>query len=283
MSAAGPVLEVEDLVVRYGDVVALDGATLRLDAGRICGLVGVNGSGKSTLLKAIMGTVRAGSGRVRLLGATPEQARRRAAVAWVPQSEDVDWAFPVSVRDVVMTGRYGHLGLARRPRRADHDAVDRALAALRLEGLAGRQIGELSGGQRKRVFVARALAQEARLLLLDEPFAGVDAASQATITRLLRDLAAQGTTALVATHDLAGLRTLCDEAVLLYRRVLAHAAPEEVLRPEMLALAFGDDAATEAVPPAHAASDAAPAPVPAPAAPAAAPAAPVPAPAEEAS
>ncbi|MEE6272877.1 metal ABC transporter ATP-binding protein [Georgenia wangjunii] len=240
MSAAGVVLEVEDLVVRYGDVLALDGATLRLGAGRVCGLVGVNGSGKSTLLKAVMGTVRADAGRVRLLGGTPEQARRRAAIAWVPQSEDVDWAFPLSVRDVVMTGRFGHLGMTRRPRRADHDAVTHALGALGLDDLAGRQIGELSGGQRKRVFVARALAQEARIMLLDEPFGGVDAVSQATITTILRDLAAQGTSALVATHDLAGLRELCDEAVLLHRRVLAHDTPAEILRPEVLALAFGD-------------------------------------------
>src|SRR5690606_20521065 len=166
-------------------------------------------------------------------------ARRRAAVAWVPQSEDVDWAFPVSVRDVVMTGRFGHLGVTRRPRSADHDAVERALDALGLAGLARRQIGELSGGQRKRVFVARALAQEARIMLLDEPFGGVDAVSQATITAILRELAAHGTTALVATHDLAGLRELCDEAVLLYRRVIAHGTPVEILRPEVLALAFG--------------------------------------------
>lgn len=240
MSAAAAVLEVEDVVVRYGDVLALDGANLLLGAGRVCGLVGVNGSGKSTLLKAVMGTVRADAGRVRLLGGTPEQARRRAAVAWVPQSEDVDWSFPVSVRDVVMTGRFGHLGTTRRPRPADHDAVERALDALGLADLARRQIGELSGGQRKRVFVARALAQEARIMLLDEPFAGVDAVSQATITTILRDLAAQGTTALVATHDLAGLRELCDEAVLLYRHVIAHGTPAEILRPEVLALAFGD-------------------------------------------
>jgi manganese transport system ATP-binding protein len=234
------VLEVEDLTVRYGDVRALDGVTFRLAAGRVCGLVGVNGSGKSTLLRAVMGTVRADGGQVRLFGAAPERARRAAAVAWVPQSEDVDWSFPLSVRDVVLTGRYGHLGITRRARPADHAAVARALADIDLAGLAGRQIGELSGGQRKRVFVARALAQEARLVLLDEPFAGVDAVSQATMTRLLRRLAGAGASVLVATHDLAGLRELCDEALLLNRRVVRHASPAEVLRPETLALAFGD-------------------------------------------
>lgn len=232
-------LDVRGLHVRYGDVTALDGVDLTLAHGRVCGLVGVNGSGKSTLFKSVMGVVRPDAGTVRVDGGPPADARRRGAVGYVPQSEDVDWAFPLSVRDVVMTGRYGHLGFTRRPRRADHEAVATALERVDLTDLADRQIGNLSGGQRKRAFVARGIAQEARVLLLDEPFAGVDKRSEATMTTLLRELAAAGVTVLVSTHDLHALPALADEAALLMRRVLLHGTPDEVLRPENLARAFG--------------------------------------------
>lgn len=234
-------LEVRDLVVSYGDVRALDGVTLTLARGRVCGLVGTNGSGKSTLLKAVMGVVRPDAGTITVDGADPALARRHSRIAYVPQSEDVDWAFPLSVRDVVATGRYGRLGPTRRLRRADHAAVGDALARVGLTDLADRQIGRLSGGQRKRTFVARAIAQEATLLLLDEPFAGVDTTSQAVITALLRDLAATGATVVVSTHDLHALPGLADEAVLLQRRVLLHGTPQDVLLPENLARAFGVD------------------------------------------
>ncbi|MFT7837667.1 metal ABC transporter ATP-binding protein [Saccharothrix sp. BKS2] len=234
-------VEVDDVTVRYGDVLALDRVTLSLATGRVCGLVGVNGSGKSTLFKAITGLVRPDRGAVRVRGGPPLRARRSGVLAYVPQSEAVDWAFPVSVRDVVMTGRHGRLGFTRRPGRADHEAVDRALDRVGLTDLAARQIGRLSGGQRKRAFVARGIAQEARVLLLDEPFAGVDKRSEGTITRLLRELAADGAAVLVSTHDLHGLPALADEAVLLMRRVLVHGRSHEVLRPENLVRAFGLD------------------------------------------
>jgi manganese transport system ATP-binding protein len=234
-----PAVEVDALTVHYDDVLALDGVTLRLAPGRVCGLVGMNGAGKSTLMKAVLGAVRPDRGTVRLHGLTPAKARRDGVVGYMPQSEDVDWDFPLSVRDVVMTGRYGHLGLTRRPRRRDREAVVAALDRVGLADLADRQIGRLSGGQRKRAFLARGIAQEARVLLLDEPFAGVDTTSQATITRLLRELAGDGVTMLVSTHDLAALPDLADEAVLLRRRVLRHGPPAEVLAPETLALAFG--------------------------------------------
>lgn len=236
-------VEVRGVTVRYGDVLALDGVSLALGTGRVCGLVGVNGSGKSTLFKAITGLVRPERGAVLVRGGPPARARRRGALAYVPQSEAVDWAFPVSVREVVMTGRQGRLGFTRRPRRADHEAVDRALDRVGLADLAGRQIGRLSGGQRKRAFLARGIAQEARVLLLDEPFAGVDKGSEGTITRLLRELAADGAAVLVSTHDLRALPGLADEAVLLMRRVLVHGPPREVLRPDNLVRAFGLDVA----------------------------------------
>ncbi|RZK73337.1 MAG: ABC transporter ATP-binding protein, partial [Rhodococcus sp. (in: high G+C Gram-positive bacteria)] len=187
-----PAVEVQDVTVHYGDVLALDQVSLALQPGRVCGLVGMNGSGKSTLFKTIMGTVKPDSGTVRINGTAPAAARKTGVLGYVPQSEDVDWTFPLSVRDVVMTGRYGHMGLTRRPGRADREAVDHALERVELTELADRQIGQLSGGQKKRTFVARGIAQGATILLLDEPFAGVDKRSEATITALLRELAAAG-------------------------------------------------------------------------------------------
>lgn len=238
---SAPAILVDGVTVAYGEVVALSGASLRLERGRVCGLVGMNGSGKSTLFKTIMGMVRPDRGEVLIDGHRPTRVRKTGAVGYVPQSEDVDWGFPLSVRDVVMTGRYGKMGITRRPRAEDHRAVDHALERVELTEYADRQIGQLSGGQKKRTFVARGIAQGATTLLLDEPFAGVDKRSEATITRLLRELAAEGATVLVSTHDLHALPSLADEAVLLMRRVLMHGPPEEVLRPENLAMAFGLD------------------------------------------
>ncbi|MFE4197230.1 metal ABC transporter ATP-binding protein [Paenarthrobacter sp. NPDC056912] len=239
MSAPGIV--VENVTVHYGEVLALDSASLTLEHSRICGLVGMNGSGKSTLFKVIMGMVKPDTGRVLINGEPPVKIRKDAGIGYVPQSEDVDWAFPLSVRDVVMMGRYGHLGFTRRPRKADRDAVEHALERVELSEFADRQIGQLSGGQKKRAFVARGIAQGATMMLLDEPFAGVDKRSEATITRLLRELAADGATILVSTHDLHALPQLCDEAVLLMRKVLMHGSPQTVLQPENLAMAFGLD------------------------------------------
>ncbi|OUS90191.1 metal ABC transporter ATP-binding protein [Rhodococcus sp. NCIMB 12038] len=239
-----PAVEVRDVTVHYGDVLALDRVSLALRPGRVCGLVGMNGSGKSTLFKTIMGTVKPDTGTVRIDGAAPAAARKAGVLGYVPQSEDVDWTFPLSVRDVVMTGRYGRMGPTRRPKKADRDAVDHALERVELTDLADRQIGQLSGGQKKRTFVARGIAQGATILLLDEPFAGVDKRSEATITALLRELADAGAAILVSTHDLHALPDLADEAILLLRTVLMHGDPGVVLQPENLAAAFGLDVMT---------------------------------------
>lgn len=232
-------VEVRDVTVRYGEVVALSDVSLTVTSGRVTGLIGMNGSGKSTLFQTITGLIRPARGSVLVAGTAPAQARRRGLVGYVPQSEDVDWSFPVSVRDVVMMGRYGRLGPTRRPRAADRDAVAEALDRVELTPFADRQIGALSGGQRKRAFVARGIAQGAEVLLLDEPFAGVDKRSEATIVRLLRELADAGRAVVVSTHDLHALPDLADDAVLLMRRVLLHASVAQALRPENLALAFG--------------------------------------------
>ena len=232
-------IEVEHLSVRYGDVLALDDASLTLNQRAICGLIGMNGSGKSTLFKAIMGLVPIHQGEVRVAGLSPGIANKSGMVGYVPQSEEVDWAFPLSVAEVVMMGRYGHLGWTRTPREIDKRLVVEAIERVDLSNFASRQIGALSGGQRKRAFLARALAQGASILLLDEPFAGVDKPSEATITRLLREHSAAGGTTLVSTHDLHALPALCDDAILLMQRVLLHDRIDVVLRPENLALALG--------------------------------------------
>lgn len=239
MSAAPAALEVRGLTVRYGDVVALEDVDLVVGPGEACGLVGVNGSGKSTLFKAVVGLVRPRAGEVTVLGGPADRARRAGLVAYVPQADDVDRDFPVDVADVVLMGRYHRMGWRRRPGPADRAAVAAALERVGLADLAGRQVGRLSGGQRQRVLLARALAQEARLLLLDEPFTGVDAVSEAAVTAVLRDLVADGCALVVSTHDLAALPALCARSVLLQGRVLAHGPTAEVLTPDNLARVFG--------------------------------------------
>lgn len=239
-----PVIEVDRLGVTYGQVRALQDVSLSLAPGRICALIGVNGSGKSTLFKALMGLVAPDTGGVSLFGLPIADARKRQLVAYMPQTEDVDWTFPVSVADVVTMGIYGRLGLTRRLREADRAAVDLALERVGLADLRRRQIGQLSGGQRKRVFIARSIAQDARLLLLDEPFAGVDRTSERTMVSLLKTLRDEGRSVLVSTHDLAGAPALSDEAILLHGSVLAHGHPSEVLTPDNLARAFGQAAIT---------------------------------------
>ncbi|WP_413319277.1 metal ABC transporter ATP-binding protein [Agrococcus sp. 1P02AA] len=229
----------EALGVRYGEVRALSGVTVRIRSGEITGLVGVNGSGKSSMLAAVLERVPH-EGSVRILGRTPAQARRAGLVASVPQAEAVDWEFPVTVRDVVTTGRYGRMGVLRIARRADREAVEGAIALLGLEDLADRQIGELSGGQRKRAFVARAIAQDAQLMLLDEPFAGVDRTSEAAIGAVLRGLRDRGRSVVIVHHDLTGVAELVDRVLLLQRgRLLHHGPPAEALTPERIAEAFG--------------------------------------------
>ena len=236
-------LRIAGLTVRYGEVLALDGVDLTVEPGEACGLIGVNGSGKSTLFKATVGLVRPAAGAVAVLGGPADRARRAGLVAYVPQADDLDRDFPVSVEDVVLTGRYHLMGPLRRPSARDRAVVAQALARVGLGELAGRQVGRLSGGQRQRVLLARALAQEARLLLLDEPFTGVDAGSEAAVTAVLRDLVAEGCSLVVSTHDLSMLPALCARSVLLHRRVLAHGPTAEVVTPENLARTFGLDQA----------------------------------------
>lgn len=236
----GASISVRDLNVTYPNgFTAVRDASFDLDPGTICALVGINGSGKSTIFKAIMGFVRPSAGEVRLCGLPVGEALKRNIVAYVPQSEDVDWNFPVLVEDVVMMGRYGRMGMLRIPKATDRDAVTAALARVGMEEYRKRQIGELSGGQKKRVFLARALAQDSRVILLDEPFTGVDVTTEQTIIALLKDLREEGRVMLVSTHDLGSVPEFCDRTVLLKRTVLAYGPTEDVFTQENLEKTFG--------------------------------------------
>ena len=230
----------EGVTVTYRNgLTALTDASFQIPTGTITALVGVNGAGKSTLFKAIMGFVPVARGTIRLLGMPVREALRRNLVAYVPQAEEVDWSFPVLVEDVVMMGRYGHMGMLRRPSAQDRAKVDQALARVGLTDLRHRQIGELSGGQKKRVFLARALAQEGRIILLDEPFTGVDVKTEEQIITLLRSLRNEGHVMLVSTHNLGSVPDFCDRTVLVKGTVLAYGPTETTFTRENLERAFG--------------------------------------------
>ncbi|WP_147125338.1 manganese/iron ABC transporter ATP-binding protein [Shimia ponticola] len=235
-----PGLAVDGVSVTYRNGhTALRDASFAIPRGTVTALVGVNGAGKSTLFKALMGFVPVASGQISIMDLTVREALKRNIVAYVPQNEEVDWDFPVLVEDVVMMGRYGHMGLLRRPSQADRDAVDHALERVNMQDFRHRQIGELSGGQRKRVFLARALAQNGQVILLDEPFTGVDVKTEEQIVRLLRELRDEGRVMLVSTHNLGSVPEFCDRTILVKGTILAHGPTETVFTHENLKVAFG--------------------------------------------
>jgi len=230
----------EGITVTYRNGhTALRDASFSLPKGTIAALVGVNGSGKSTLFKALMGVVPTSSGNISILGGTVRDALRANTVAYVPQAEEVDWTFPVLVEDVVMMGRYGHMGFFRIPRPADHKMVEKALERVNMLEFRHRQIGELSGGQKKRVFLARALAQDSRVVLLDEPFTGVDVQTEDAIIALLREMRDEGRVMLVSTHNLGSVPEFCDRTILIKGTVLAHGPTQDIFTRQNLELAFG--------------------------------------------
>lgn len=233
-------ISANDVTVTYRNGhTALLNASFEIPKGTITALVGVNGAGKSTLFKAIMGFVPVARGEIKLLGKDVKQALRENLVAYVPQSEEVDWAFPVLVEDVVMMGRFGHMGFLRRPKKSDHDAVDEALLRVNMQDFRHRQIGELSGGQRKRVFLARSIAQQGQIILLDEPFTGVDVKTEEQIITLLRELKEEGRVMLVSTHNLGSVPEFCDRTVLVKGTVLAYGPTETTFTRDNLERAFG--------------------------------------------
>ena len=235
-----PGIFTKDVTVTYRNGhTALRDASFEIPKSTITALVGVNGAGKSTLFKAIMGFVPAAKGEILVLGMPAKVALKQNIVAYVPQAEEVDWTFPVLVEDVVMMGRYGHMGFLRRPSQADHDAVETALDRVNMLEFRDRQIGELSGGQRKRVFLARALAQDGQVILLDEPFTGVDVQTEDAIITLLREMRDEGRVMLVSTHNLGSVPEFCDRTVLVKETVLAYGPTEQTFTHENLEIAFG--------------------------------------------
>ncbi len=229
-------IEIDNLSVSYGTHRVLRNITVKIAPAQLVGIFGPNGAGKSTLLKAILGLVASDGGRIKLFSESVSALRRR--VAYVPQRESVDWDFPVLVEDVVLMGRYAHLGWLRRPRRADRDRAARALEQVEMTSLAKRQIGQLSGGQQQRVFLARALTQEAEIYMLDEPFIGVDAATEQKIFEILRQLRTAGKLVLVVNHDLSTAQHF-DRLILLNGRLIAYGTVAEVFQPDILQRAYG--------------------------------------------
>ena len=234
---AAVALEVHDLTVAYRTQPVLWDVDLELPAGQLIAIVGPNGAGKSTLLKAVLGLVKPITGWVKVFDAPYRQ--RRSWVGYVPQRESVDWDFPTSALDVVTMGLYGRIGWLRRPRRAHRETALSCLEKVGIRELAHRQISQLSGGQQQRVFLARALAQDARLYLMDEPFAGVDAATERAIINILRELRAAGKTALVVHHDLQTVLEYFDDVLLLNMRLVAAGPAKEVFTPHNLRKTYG--------------------------------------------
>ena len=234
-----PSLLVEGLSVIYSNGhKALDNASFSIPRQSITALVGINGSGKSTLFKAIMGFVKSSGGRIELFGGSVKDALKANLVAYVPQNEEIDWDFPVLVKDVVMMGRYGHMGFLKIPNDNDYEIVKDSLKKVGMLELENRQISELSGGQRKRVFLARALAQQSEIILMDEPFTGIDVNTEEEIMELLREMKAEGKVMLISTHNLGSVPEFCDWTILLNKTVLAAGETTKVFTQENLTNAF---------------------------------------------
>lgn len=231
-------ISLKDVSVSYGNKKALTDTSIEIPYHTFTGVIGMNGAGKSTLFKVIMGLVKPQSGKVTVCGDDTRTAQKHGHVAYVPQTELVDWDFPISVYEVVMMGRIGTQNIFKTCTKADHEYATNALDQVRMLDFKDRQIGELSGGQKKRVFVARALAQGADILLLDEPFAGLDATSEHSLIELLVSLKDQGKTVILATHDLLSLPDTCDHVALIKYTVVAHGPTKEVFTEELVSKAF---------------------------------------------
>lgn len=231
-------ISLEGVNVRYGNNIALRDASINIPYNSFTGVIGMNGAGKSTLFKAIMGLVKPQTGTITICGDDPKTAQKHGHVAYVPQSELVDWDFPVSVYDVVMMGRIGTQNIFRMASAVDHSAAKNALERVNMSNFKDRQIGELSGGQKKRVFVARALAQGADILLLDEPFAGLDATTEKSLIALLITLKEAGKTIIIATHDLLSLPDTCDHVALVKSTIIGFGPTKEIFTRELVEKTF---------------------------------------------
>lgn len=232
-----PVIEAKNLCVAYQGKIALHPSTVSLNSGKLIGVIGPNGAGKSTFLKGVMGLVPLLSGTVDVLGQPVHKVQKK--VAYVPQRSDIDWDFPVLVHEVIMMGRYPLLGWFKRPKEQDQQIVRECLEKVQLTDFANRQIGQLSGGQQQRVFLARALAQKADLLLLDEPFVGVDVATEQIMIEQLRELRNEGKTIIVVHHDLSKANQYFDEILLINKGIVGYGPVNDMFQPHILNEAYG--------------------------------------------
>lgn len=230
-------IEVHDLTVSYQKKPVLYGVDLEVKEGSLVGIIGPNGAGKSTLIKTIMNMIKPNGGYVKIFGETPKTGIKR--IGYIPQKESVDWDFPVTVLDVVLMGRYGHLGWFGRIRKEDRTKANECLEQVNMLAYADRPIGNLSGGQQQRVFLARALAQESAVYLMDEPFAGVDAVTEKTMISILQEMKNAGKTLMVVHHDLASAREYFDQLLLLNMRKVAYGPVQEVYTHELLQKTYG--------------------------------------------
>ncbi|QQF51533.1 metal ABC transporter ATP-binding protein [Campylobacter fetus subsp. venerealis] len=232
-------LDVSNLNVRYADVVALEDINFSLEGGNICALIGTNGSGKSTLFKSIMGVIKPKGSVIKICGLNLNDAIKNSLITYVPQNEEIDFDFPISVWELVMMGRYAHMGFFKNPKQSDKMAVEDALKKVDMYEFKDRQISKLSGGQKKRIFIARSLASDAKIILLDEPFNGVDAKTESMILDLLIKLRSSGNLILISTHNLGMAAQYCNRAILLKHKILAYGFTNDVLTPENLGQVFG--------------------------------------------
>ena len=233
-------ISVKNVTVKYKNGHrALWDVSFEIPDKTITGLVGINGAGKSTLFKAMMGFLQLAQGTISIHGYAVSTALKNNLVSYVPQAEEVDWTFPILVKDVVMMGRYGHMGFFRQATKDDFSAVEKALARVGMTDYKDRQIGELSGGQKKRVFLARSIAQNGQIILLDEPFAGIDVQTEDQIISLLSELRSEGRVMLVSTHNLGSVAEFCDRTILIKGTVLNFGLTDEVFTRENLEKAFG--------------------------------------------
>jgi len=244
LDASAPIIQLEHVNVTFQDLLVLDDVNLNVPQGSFLAVVGPNGAGKTTLIQVILGLVRPASGRVRVFGKSPwELMAERHRIGYVPQVVTVDLSFPLTAGQVVLMGRYGRIGLIRRPSRSDRAAAWRAMEKAGIADLADRPLARLSGGQRQRVFLARALANEPRLLLLDEPMTGIDVTSSGSLYELLRDFHEEGITTLLVSHDIGVVASYVEGVICINRKLVAHGRPEEVLGSKELADMYGCDAA----------------------------------------
>jgi manganese/zinc/iron transport system ATP- binding protein len=230
-------LQVHQLSVNYDKTPVLWDVSLKIPSGNIVGIIGPNGAGKSTFIKTALGLIRPISGKIEIFGMPLKEVRRR--IAYVPQRESVDWDFPITVRDLVLMGRYGSLGLFKWPRQLDREAVEQYLDLVGMSQYAGRQISQLSGGQQQRTFIARALVQEADIYFMDEPFAGVDMATESALMTILRQLRDKGKTIFVVHHDLNTVESYFDWLIMLNMRLIACGNAVEVFNSETLNMTYG--------------------------------------------